>query len=363
MKKIFLATSGLIAAGLVATTSAQAADPIKLGLSGFVEEWVGFASNDDPNANTDYGSFDVKADSEIHFVGETKLDNGLSVGVHMELEANKSGSGNIDDSYMTIGSDTFGTLMMGEADPAAGAMHVAAPEVGIGNQDGDYSNWIARPTNVTDQADTLAKPGDIGNGNGVYYYSPSFQGLSLGLSYQPNTDTDSEQGPVNKNTERSLTSASLGYSRDFDGGSVAASLGYSSMNNGAATESEARDWSAGLSVTYGAFTVGGSYSKHEDKEGTTATTSSDGHSFDLGAAYETGPYGVSINWFHSKAEGVIATADDDKVDSIMLSGSYNMGPGIDLKGTLLHVDYDDETTAQANNNDGWAAVVGVAVSF
>ncbi|MFO1189357.1 MAG: hypothetical protein U1E97_07145 [Alphaproteobacteria bacterium] len=35
--------------------------------------------------------FDVKQDAEIHFLGSTKLDNGITVGIVVELEAAGSG--------------------------------------------------------------------------------------------------------------------------------------------------------------------------------------------------------------------------------------------------------------------------------
>ena len=58
-----------------------------------------------------------------------------------------------------------------------------------------------------------------------------------------------------------------------------------------------------------------------------------------------------------------AAPGEDSVQMIFLGGTYTLGPGIDLLGNLMFVDWEDESTADANNNDGWALTAGIVVSF
>ena len=58
-----------------------------------------------------------------------------------------------------------------------------------------------------------------------------------------------------------------------------------------------------------------------------------------------------------------AVQGDDESTQIFLGASYKMGPGIELLGNVFHVEWDDETTADANNNDGWGVLAGISVAF
>ena len=95
MKKVLLGSTALVAAGMIA--SAPASAKMKLSVGGYMEQWVGYVSQDDVGT-ADYSGVDVKSDSEVHFKGMTKLDNGMSVGVNMQLEGNGGGD-TIDESY------------------------------------------------------------------------------------------------------------------------------------------------------------------------------------------------------------------------------------------------------------------------
>ena len=75
--------------GLLANAGpALASEPIKLGVGGFFRETYMAVFDDDGEGelgnerNTD-GFFN---DAEVHFKGETTLDNGLTVGAHIELK-------------------------------------------------------------------------------------------------------------------------------------------------------------------------------------------------------------------------------------------------------------------------------------
>ena len=99
MKKILLGSTAIVAAGMIASVpTADAASKMKLGVGGYMEQWFGFTSGDDGVAQ-DYSGFDIKSDPEIFFKGKTKLDNGITVGVNVQLEATQNGD-QIDEQYM-----------------------------------------------------------------------------------------------------------------------------------------------------------------------------------------------------------------------------------------------------------------------
>ena len=59
MKKILLGSTALVAAGMIA--SAPASAKMKLGVGGYMQQWVGYVSQDDV-AGKDLSGVDVKHD-------------------------------------------------------------------------------------------------------------------------------------------------------------------------------------------------------------------------------------------------------------------------------------------------------------
>src|SRR5262249_18503091 len=92
LKKLFLGTTALLAAGLVGA-GAKAADPIKLTLGGFFGaagggEIGGADNKGEPSYQKQHGA--IHENVEVYFNGSTTLDNGLTPGVHIELEGNNT---------------------------------------------------------------------------------------------------------------------------------------------------------------------------------------------------------------------------------------------------------------------------------
>jgi len=362
-----IAKSALVAAPLSAALLASPAladEKLKIGLGGFMEEWVGYGGNEQSflDANVmPISDFDIQSDAEIHFFGKKVLDNGLEVVVLVELEGNSAGAApmEIDIAYLELTYPSLGLLQIGDTEHSAWQMHNAAPDVGIGNQDGDYPNWVLTPGAFTDGAVTGFNPG-AGNATKLAYFSPEIAGFSLGASYASET-----VGTANARTPfpNASWSLALGYGGEIGGVEVAADVGYGHMNKGTAMNSHTA-WQAGLNLGFGGLTVGGSVGIFDESlEGNHVGTFMTGYAADVGASYETGPYAVSVTWLHSEMEGSNATPGDDVKDSFMLSGSMSLGEGVSAIASLLYVDYDDETALAANNNSGIGAVAGIAVEF
>ena len=409
MKKILVATTALVAAGLI-STGAQAADKVKLELGGFSKWFVVGAWNDTAFGKATGQSFnnvDVKGQSDITFSGSTKLDNGLDVGVFTAMRAGTNtgvgpgstaqGDSNnlIDRAYLYVGS-AYGKVIMGVLQNGTHLLHVQAPEsIGQWNDDGmlTYNGIIARPAlalgvNGNGINSTSILPGQNGGKvEGVTYVAPTFYGLTIGGSYIPN-DVKNVRGAVNTTAAiKDVFGIGANYTNNFGGFGVKASFGWArgtiGQNWGGAPASisgqEANFYNAGLNFSYAGFTLGGSFrwNQHDVRKGGIGTTalgaqgySLNGHAWDAGLMYATGPWAASVSYFGSKVDGVSRTGAGKKEDItfVQASAKYDLGPGVALQGLVGYGDYKASTQTNgprgaANENKGWTALTGVAVQF
>ena len=81
MKKLLLGSTALVVGGLMAAP-AMAADPIKVGVGGYYTFYAVAGGIDSSYAtngtSTAYKGLFFQQEGEIHFIGQTKLDNGTS---------------------------------------------------------------------------------------------------------------------------------------------------------------------------------------------------------------------------------------------------------------------------------------------
>jgi outer membrane protein OmpU len=385
MKKLLFGTSALVAAGMLASAPAIAAEmgPIKLNLGGYMEQWAGFTSNES-DADEDYSGFDVISDSEVFFKGSVALDNGLTVGADMQLEGNVSGD-QIDESYAWV-SGAFGQIILGTENSAMYKLHVSPSDFGIGVNSGDVPNWTKALTDGKDRTthagtgehkdvtmkapkitaggwwrrpfgSTNVEPGNDNDSGKLSYFTPRIEGLQLGVSYagDPTDDGGFQNREGGKN---SMVAVGLNFARAFEGANVNASVGYGSVDSGGSGDSPTA-MSAGLKVNVGGFGAGASYGQSED-DGAVS-----GAGYNVGVNYTTGPMGVSLVYFHGEQDGD-GTAGHGVHDTVMLSGKYAMGPGITLKGTVANSSIESDDAALVGDYSEANAtyvVVGLALSF
>ena len=417
MKKILVATTALVAAGLF-STGAQAADKVKLELGGFSKWFVVGAWNDTAYGKATGQSFnnvDVKGQSDINFTGSTKLDNGLEVGVFTAMRAGTDtgvGGGNeknlIDRAYLYVSSG-YGKVIMGVLQNGTHLLHVQAPEsIGQWNNDGLLTgNFILqRPTwrqnglvgvlgiNGNGIMSTSILPGDpTGKQEGITYVAPSFYGLTIGASYVPNSNKN-VRGPVNNNASvYDVYGIGANYTNSFDGVGVKASFGWARGTIGSGWASsylgnpavltqsgqEANFFNAGLNVSYAGFTLGGSFrwNNHDVRNGGIGAQTTglggvgyslNGHAWDAGLMYATGPWAASVSYFGSKVDGLARTnrGHKEEVTFVQASAKYALGPGVDLQGLVGYGDYKASTPGarlDVDKNSGWTALTGVSVQF
>ncbi|UKV14469.1 porin [Thalassospira lucentensis] len=340
MKKILIATSALVAVAF--TGQAQASEPIKLSVGGYMNQWAGFADQEVGDRNNAFQS-----DTEIHFKGSTTLDNGIEVGAVVELEGETSGD-QIDEQYLFVNGG-FGRIEMGKNDSAADSMQLVAPAVGpVGINDGDLDIWVDSYL-----IDTTIPTGDQ---NRVTYYTPSFGGFRAGVSFADDSNRNGANGYNNQDgSGDNIVSGGLEYEADLNG----ISLGVSAIGE---NWGEGNLVGGGLNVGFGNFTVGGSYSHTDDDYGFSEGDSDpdDTDQFDIGVSYEMDAAAVSLTYGYAEygngsrgdGTGEISTAD--------LGLAYTLGAGVEWKSSIFW--FDDEVDG-AEDNDGYGVVTGFALTF
>lgn len=367
MKKILLGSTALVAAGMMAAPAVQAEDPIQLGVGGYMEQYFGYGASDgfvgldsdgDSNSNTDPDHFDQKSDSEIIFTGKTTLDNGIEFGVNVQLEGNTS-SDTIDESYAFIEGD-FGRILLGSENSAGYIMSVTAPSVGIGINSGDQGDWVPFDTESSQFRGTLGATSlendAVGDANRVTYFTPRFSGLQGGISYTPDNGEDSNKQPSENAAFHDGIDVGVNFTESFGGFDVAAYGRFGTASNDDGGD-DPQVYGAGINLGYAGFTVGGSYGEQEEGD------NQEGRSWDVGASYSTGPWGVSIQYFSGESEGT-AGGGDEELQSAEGAVSYALGPGIKVVGSVGWSDFDDDVDADGDgSNDGYWVVTGIKLSF
>lgn len=389
MNKWFAGTSALIACG-VASPAVMAAEPIKLGVGGFMQQWVGYATQADgftrqasASAGDDrtYTKLDSKSAGELYFTGKTKLDNGLTVTARFEVEAEAGAGSSIDMSYLDIVSPTLGQLQIGRNASAHYLVRHVATTHALGYNGTDGGNnivaWVVPPSPITYTPMTTAYGGSTKD-QLINYFTPRWEGFGLAFHFTPNYGTANSVAPnsyqvqgggtAGSGSHRKSYSASAAYDNTIDGWKIGANLGFVGVT-GSTSISDFHAWNYGLKVGYAGLTVSHSFSKNQSNSfinsGNADTSSGaiDGVGYDIGLSYDKGPWGVAYFFQRSDLEGNTTVARNDVVDLHHLSGRYALSDGIDLKGSLFHINYKDENPTAANSNKGWGLVTGMTIAF
>jgi outer membrane protein OmpU len=358
MKKLLLGSTALVAGGLMAAP-AMAADPIKIGVGGYYQFFVtggqiegSYALN---GQSTQYKGLSFYQEGEIYFNGQTKLDNGTTLGIQVELEgwnppvqgANVAGvSGStrqIDEAYLFAFGD-WGRIEFGSRDQASYRMFYGAPSaLGVfngffqHNSNATWGNLVVLATNKAAGHISFATiGGQFQDVNRVNYFTPRFMGLQIGVGYAPkinvgnavpgvntagvcgfNDATAQINCPTNDYSYQDVFDVGANYLNKFGDITVAAfgSFMYASFVPGfnanpgnaanlATGQNSAawKQWVVGLQFGFGGFTVGGSYGYDNNGLGGNYYTGvdNDTRTYTAGIMYETGPWQVSAGWIGTR---------------------------------------------------------------
>jgi len=360
MKKLLLGSTALVAGGLLASP-AMAADPIKIGVGGYYQFFVNAGSIEGSYAlngsSTQYKGLSFYQEGEIHFDGQTKLDNGTTIGLHVELEGwngpitagGNTGTGSvrqIDEAYLYAFGD-WGRIEFGSRDQATYRMFYGAPSaIGVylgffqHNSNATWINNVVAANNLAAAGISFATiGGQMQDVNRINYFTPRFFGLQIGAGYAPKISPAAAFGastglvngpgltatcgfndasafvvcPTNDYTWQDMFDVGANYLNKFGDLTVAAFgafmyatfvPGYANVNglggnliNGA-NLTNWKQWVVGLQFGYAGFTVGGSYSYDNLGLGSNwyTGTDNDNRKWAAGIMYETGPWQISFGW-------------------------------------------------------------------
>lgn len=120
MKKLLL-TTALVGVAFAAT---PAMAEVSLGLGGRFKGYMTWHDQDEADG-FETRTVDIVRDTQIHFTGETTLDNGLTVGFHAENQAD-GGEFATQESYAYFAGN-WGRVNFGAEDGANYLLQVAAP--------------------------------------------------------------------------------------------------------------------------------------------------------------------------------------------------------------------------------------------
>ena len=190
MKKLMLSTAVAAFAFVVSPAFAQDDSGVKLNLGGHFKGYLNYTNQDDVQ------DVDILRQTEVHFGGETTLDNGLTVGAHIEASADIETGGTddrdgfaIDESYAYF-AGSWGRVNFGDEDGAAYLLQVAAPSA---DDNIDGIRQFINPTSTTGSEAILGVfdydndfAGDLDK---LTYLSPVFNGFQAGVSYTPDNAT------------------------------------------------------------------------------------------------------------------------------------------------------------------------------
>jgi predicted porin len=387
VRKSLLASTACVGAGLAAAP-AMAADGVKLGVGGFFNEAYMATFDDDGEGepgnerNTD-GFFN---DAEVHFDGSTKLDIGLTVGAHIELEGETESDDQIDEAWVFF-SGGFGEARIGSIDDAL-AYSCILPPGGTENFSAFSPNQWGANTVISNPACVGVDESPGGDAQKILYFTPSFAGFQLSLSYTPNGGDQNHTDvagphigmPFNNDDEsRHNVSAYLTYTFAGDGWGV--TWGGGGSFEGHVEEAPGPDrkkqqfYQTGLNFTFGNFSVGGvfEYYNHaldrtkDNDVGPAAAV--DAWVAGIGVGYTMDAWTFGAQYSHLDADNHTGDVISGfKQDRVVVTGAYQLGPGIVLDAeaayTWLDTDPENFTNASGINFDDYDAIeIGLGTSL
>lgn len=375
MKKLLLAGVAVLAVSAAAPAKAEGVD---LGLGGFFIGYGLYSSQDEVAAGSDLRNFNMRKETEIHFNGETTLDNGLTVGAHAELNADRAldaGEDQFEESYVYM-SGGWGRVNLGEEDGAAFLLQVAAPSADD-NIDGlrpDINTLELGATGLGGGgSDLLDYAADAtGQSNKLTYITPLFSGFQAGVSITPEI-TDADQASGNAASQDDDLGAfgtaydvAARYQGNFGATDLTVGAGYERLMteddaaSATAVGSDDRNvWNAGLRVGFADFGLGANYMKDDNGVNTDGDTTT----MVAGADYKMGAFKLGLSYYDRTDEvnagtGFVGTGETDTTRWTAGVG-YQYGPGMSLNGSVARVNVDDNNS----DEDGMQVAVGTRIDF
>jgi len=381
LKKQLLCTSAIaLGCAIAAPASAQEWD---MDWGGFVNTHVGYADvSGTANTGRDFDGVNIFVNREIHFTPSVTLDNGLTFGVNVQMEADNSSNSatardsDIDESYMTISSDTMGRIIIGNENSAGYLAMGSVYTPGVSSM-AINSMSISGFIPMTGGAATgfrgagMSSLTEVGRNNDtarITYFTPSFNGLTVGVSYAPNgTVNAANNGSFDRNTTALTDVFDIGasYSQSFNGVDVGLAARYGTGDSAVVGVSDPETWAVGATFGYAGFTIGGTYAENDNGGvgGVGGIGGNDSEGWSLGATYDiAGPWTVGLDTYQGESSNV-AGVKDDKYEAYKLGATRQLGAGVSWDVYAIYANSKNRTAAQSFGSDATIIATAINLSF
>lgn len=418
MKKILLGTTTLIGAASLLAGAALADSP-KVTVGGYANFEAGYVNDNldshavagNDHANQRPQAF--RSDTQVDFKIDGRNDSGLGYGGEIDLLADTSvdvqGRGfNASKTFVYLDGD-WGRAEMGTNVGADSTLTVNAGTIAraTGGINGDW-NYFANAANqylamaelpLQYGAPTLIDSTGAAHDNftGVHneenlskvtYYTPRFSGFQLGVSYLPDqsntgqgTNTLGAPNPFGPNRtnhnaglSQNIFTGGINYDNKFgDVGFTAALTGeHGNAQQGTLYEG-LQAWEAGAKFTYMGWSLAGSYGDWGKSNTLKTNRSHSSNYWDIGGAYEYGPFAASLTYLNSKfdcgAAGASAgfdgncqgVAGKNKFNNTSLGFDYKLAPGLTPYAEISY--YRQNAPGTEDDNKGYVGIIGTQLNF
>lgn len=353
MKNLLLCGAALCT--MTAAYPALAADDsaMQLSLGGYFKAYMSYVDQDEA-AGQGVRSVDMLRQTEIHFNGKTTLDNGLTVGTHIEGRADGGDDFAVDESFIFFSGD-WGKVNVGRTYGAPYLLQVVAPSADT-NVDGRLQ--LIQPINFTAAGLTNIDETDYDQDvsaktDKLTYITPVFSGFQAGFTFTPTVSDTSRALTGNSTNDPDLSDVYEGAIRFEnkidDTTSYSVGAGYTRAQIESASTDERQAWNVGVDANIGAIGVGAAYQVDD-----LGSNTDDVKYLVVGADYtvDNMVYGAS---YYNKNDDV-NTVDFDRYS---VGATYNVIPGLSFRGSVGYYDIEQGAT----NVNATAVLIGTDIKF
>lgn len=356
MKNIYLLGCGMSCMLFTPPAFAEKS-PVELHLGGFFNGYISYISQSEKNGSVH--TVDLLRQTEVHFISKAAINNHLTIGVHIEGQADGNDDFSIDESYISATSP-WGALYLGRAHGSPYMLQVSAPAA---DSNIDGRRQMVQPVNFSVAGISLGSSTETDYDHDVSakhdkitYISPDLKGLQVGFAYTPESDASSRgangNAPDNDDTLPSsqIMDVAIRFENDItDSVSYKIGAGYSKAEVEIGSNPNREAWNIGLDFDIQKFGIGVAYQVDDlgnaNKDATYTAFGMDYKMDDI-------TYGTS---YYRK---------DDEVNSVDLKRytaglSYKVIPGLSLRSSLAYFDIKD-VDSQANAT---SFVIGTDITF
>src|SRR4051794_17052752 len=247
--RIMLSTTATMGAGMASlwlplragVAEVKPGEVLDVTITGFLRAEAGGGEEDDLSLDPTFArGLDFRNDTEVHVLARGKSEQtGLEYGGTIEFEADTNSTFNTDESWVYLRGG-WGEVRMGDEDGAVDNSIIGGQTIAAGTGGIDGSSFV-----VAGIAGEGVFPTETDDSTKIRYYTPSFGGFSLGVSYTP---TVSEVGSGGNNGQviarkqgdiamqaENVVEGALVYDGDLGGVGLQASVvgQYGELKNGA----------------------------------------------------------------------------------------------------------------------------------